>query len=110
MINIIKRDWFKIFAIVILFGALWNHPYSYYQLLRWVVSITGAISAYKFFEAKNEFWGWVFVFITILFNPIAPIYLSKDTWQILDVLGAVIFTISLFRQNIDVTKSENNNE
>lgn len=99
MKNFIRENWFKILAIVILLGALGDHPYSYYQILRWVVAIAGAYSAYTHFKSKNNFWGWVFVAVTVLFNPIAPIYFQKDTWQILDLVGAITFLVSLFNKN-----------
>jgi hypothetical protein len=96
MKKFIKENWLKIIAIVILVGALWNHPYSYFQILRWTVAVAGAYSAYTSFNSKNIFWGWVFVAVTILFNPIAPIYLQKDTWQTFDLIGAVVFSVSIF--------------
>ncbi len=94
-----KENWFKILAVGILIGALWAHPYSYYQILRWVVTIVSAYSAYLAFNSKVTSWGWVFVVVAILFNPIAPVYLQKETWQILDLIGAIIFSVSLFIKN-----------
>ncbi len=99
---IIKQNWFKIIAIGILIGALWTHPYSYYQILRWVVAIVGAYSAYISFDSENNFWGWIFVAVTILFNPIFPFYFTKNTWQIIDLVGAVVFLVSTF-----IKKKEN---
>lgn len=91
-----NNNWFKIIAILILLFALGQHPYGYYQLLRWVVSLAGAYSAYLAYEAENKGWLWIFVTIAILFNPIIPFYLARETWQILDVLVAIIFGVSLF--------------
>jgi hypothetical protein len=95
MKGFLKQNWFKILAIVILIGAMWSHPYSYYQILRWVTAITGAYLGYISFSNKNVSWGWVFVAIAILFNPILPFYFDKGTWQILDLITAGIFLISL---------------
>ena len=96
MKNFIKNNWFKVLVICILVGAFWSHPYSYYQVLRWVVAIVGAYSAYEYNQARRIGLMWLFIAVTILFNPIFPIYFSKDTWQILDVVGAIVFFVSLF--------------
>ena len=38
-------------------------------------------------------WAWALVPLVILFNPIAPIHLSRDTWQVLDVIGTVMMVV-----------------
>jgi len=96
MKKFIEENWVKIFAISLLLIALGDHPYSYYTLLRWLVTIIGALVAYDFYENKNTNWMWLFIAIAILFNPIFLIYFSKDTWQLLDLITAVIFLVSIF--------------
>ena len=92
----LKNNWFKLLAIGILLGAMETHPYSYYQLLRWVVCATAAYSAYRYLEADRTALVWVFGIMAILFNPLVPFYLDKDTWQLLDLVAAVIFAVSIF--------------
>lgn len=93
----LKENWFTILAGLMLLLAipsdLWS--YSYYQLLRWVVMIVAAYSAYSAYKTKNTKWIYIMGAIAILFNPIAPIFLEKGTWQILDFITAVTFFISL---------------
>ncbi|OGN20518.1 MAG: hypothetical protein A2910_01975 [Candidatus Yanofskybacteria bacterium RIFCSPLOWO2_01_FULL_39_28] len=98
MKNFLKENWFKLIAIGILIGALWNHPIGYYQLLRWVVAATGAYSAYLAYEHKNNTWAWIFGIIAVLFNPIFPFYFTKETWQVIDVATAVVIFISLIKK------------
>lgn len=95
MINIIKENWFKILAAILLFWALTDNPYGYYQFLRWIILITASYSAYLSYEKRKNGWTWIFAIIAILFNPIIPFYLSKDVWQIIDLISGVLFLGSL---------------
>lgn len=94
--NWFKSNWYILLAITLLLGSLWDHPYSYYQLLRWVVSFVGFYSAYVAHIKGNSFWMWVFIALGVLFNPIRPFYLEKETWQVLDVVGGAVLFASLF--------------
>ena len=80
-----------IVAALMLFGALGQWPYGYYQLLRLVVcgvSIYIAIMAYQL----QKIWAvWLFGFIGLLFNPLIPIHLPREVWQLIDVTCAFLF-------------------
>lgn len=85
-----------IIAALMLFGALGDWPYGYYQLMRFVVC---GISVYVSFIAYvwEKLWAtWLFGVIAVLFNPLIPIHLSKEVWQPIDVLCAVIFIVIAF--------------
>lgn len=73
--------------------AIW--PYFYYQILRWVVAIVAVYSAYQAYESKNTTWTVVMGAVAILFNPIAPIYLAKETWIILDLVASIVMFTSI---------------
>ena len=92
----LKENWFRIIAIVFLLGALGDWEYGYYQLLRWIVALTAVYIAYTAFNSNKSGWGLVFAAIAILFNPIFPIYLDRGTWQLFDVVAAVVFSVSAF--------------
>ncbi len=97
--NFLKNNWFKIIAILFLLGALGDNAYGYYQVLRWVILIIGGYSAYSFYKLGNKSWPWIFGVIAILFNPIFLITFQRGTWQIIDVVVAIIFITSLFHKN-----------
>ncbi len=99
MRNWLKENWFKLLAILFLLGALGNWPYNYYQFLRWLILGIGGYSAYLVYNSERKIWTGIFVAIALLFNPIIPFYLQKDTWQFIDVATAVIFSVSLFIKN-----------
>lgn len=92
----IKENWFTVVAGIMLLlaiPAIW--PYSYFQILRWVVTGVALYNAYFAHEFKNNTWVLIMIIIAILFNPISPIYLQKETWVYLDLVAAVLMFVSL---------------
>ena len=69
-------------------------PYSFYILLRWVISLFSIIVAYNFYQSKLNGWMMVFGGIAFLFNPILPVYLSKSSWILIDFVSACLFFIA----------------
>lgn len=69
--------------------AVTKMPYAYYKLLRFVVFIAsiGVISI-LLNRIKNEFLATadcaVFVILPLVFNPLIPFYLHRDTWALWD--------------------------
>lgn len=82
-----------IIAAAMLLLALAPWPYGYYQLLRFVVcgvSVYIASMAYQW----QRFWAtYLFGFIALLFNPLIPIHLTREIWQPIDVICALLFVI-----------------
>jgi hypothetical protein len=85
----------KIICGIILLIALLNNPYGYYQILRWVIMGASAYLAYTYFTSDNKKYGWVFLVVAVLFNPLWPFFFDKSTWQILDLITSGVFFISL---------------
>jgi hypothetical protein len=83
-------------AALILFGALGRWPYGYYQLLRFVVCGVGAYVAYLAYNWQKIWAVWLFGFIALLFNPLIVIHLSRELWQPIDFICAVLFIIVTF--------------
>lgn len=78
---------------VALMLALLPWPYAYYQLLRVVVTVWAVALAWDQYRLAKSWTPWVFAFaaVGVLFNPIAPIYLSREVWAVFDLLGAGLF-------------------
>lgn len=95
----------RLISGVILFLAIGNHPSSYYTILRWVVFCTSFYSGWVFSKLEKHSWSWLFFIVGILFNPIIPVYLDRLTWQIIDIIVASIFVISLSIKNKIYEKS-----
>lgn len=86
--------------------ALVDNPYGYYQILRWVVMLFAGYVTFLSYENKHKIWLWIFAVIAILFNPIAPIHLSRELWSIIDLIVAGVFVIYMFR----ILKKTNKND
>ena len=87
-------------APVMLFLALMKWPYSYYQLLRIVVSVTCAyLIIMPLLTKKSVAWKiWTLAVILVLFNPVFPVYLSRDLWRIIDPAAGVALIFTIFKK------------
>ena len=99
MDKLFQKYWFAFIAALFLLGALGDWPYSYYQLLRWVVCAAGAYSAYIAYNQGRTGWTGLFAIVAVLFNPIAPFYMERETWQTLDMVAAIPFAVFPFAKN-----------
>ena len=87
-------------SAILLFGALLEGwPYGYFTLLRFIVCITSGYITYNTYRLSKEFWMYSFGLLTILFNPIVPIHLSRDMWVVIDFIVAVLMVVSIFKLN-----------
>ena len=73
---------------VMLVIALADLPYGYYTLLRIIVCGVSLYGAYTASTANAHGWVIPLGFIALLFNPLIPIYLSREVWAVVDVLAA----------------------
>lgn len=93
-------------AVGFLFFALSNGlSYGYFTLMRFVVCAVSIYLAYKTYgDNKDSLWVWAFSFVAILFNPIIPIHLQREQWEVIDLLTGVFFVVSIFLLKIKHTK------
>ena len=75
---------------VLLFLAVFPLPYDYYKILRIIVFIS---ALYLVSQNKNE-WFYIFLGIAILFNPILPVYLSKEIWVLIDITIGILYLLN----------------
>jgi len=87
--------YFIILTIFILFGAIAEWPYGYYTMLKWITCISSILVVLQAFEKNIDWAKVVFIVIAILFNPLAPIYLSRSTWMPLDIITAIFFIFAI---------------
>ena len=90
----------KIITAVLLFLALMEMPYGYYQFLRIAVFVSALVCAYQSYRL-GTFFTIIFAVIAILFNPVFPIYLSREVWQPVDVGVGMVFLVSVFERWIN---------
>jgi hypothetical protein len=89
--------WFVPIAMLLI--ALLPLPIGFYTLLRLVVCAAAAYLAVEDYRARGSvgFWLVVLAGVALLFNPLTPIFLSRDQWAPIDVLGAVVFVLHWWR-------------
>ncbi len=86
----------SLIAAAMLLGALADLPYGYYQLLRFVVCGVSVYVAYMAYKWQKIWATWLFGFIALLFNPLIPIHLSREIWQPIDLICALLFVAVAF--------------
>jgi hypothetical protein len=65
------------------------HPYSFYQLLRWIVCLSAVLGAWRFTLHRWYVATAMLIFVAILFNPLSAIRMSRSEWVPYDVCGAI---------------------
>lgn len=86
----------RVITAGLLFWALSEHPYSYYNILRIVVCAVCIYGVVKSIQIEKKGWSWIFGVISIIFNPIVPVHLDRETWAVIDVISGIIIIISIF--------------
>ena len=84
----------KLITSGMLFLAIFQLPYGYYNLLRLVVTISSGISSFNAYEDEKVGIAIIFAIICLLFNPIFPIYLDKSMWIPIDIIVGIFFGVS----------------
>jgi len=85
----------SIIMLLLAIPSIW--PYGYYILLRWVVTFSAVFLLWLAYESKKTFWFFLMGILVILFNPVIPVYLDKETWIIIDLIVAILFLVSIFK-------------
>ena len=91
---IMKNNLFWILPVVVMGIGIFDMPYGYYNLVRFTVSFCAVYFVYLcFVSAKSDsFVLWVFVAISLLYNPFFQIHLyEKSIWVIVNLVTAYAF-------------------
>lgn len=73
--------------------CLFPMPYGYYTLVRFATMIVMGIMAFVLYDEKRLPLAIVAGSIALLFQPIVKIVLDRTTWNILDVVVAILLVI-----------------
>jgi len=100
-------QWLFIFVAVLCFIAVLPLPIGYYTFLRLATTLGGLLAIYLMHQLKNKMLVYIFLVITIFFNPIIPIYLQKKgIWIPLDILtGCAFLYLAFLKQTIKPIES-----
>ena len=76
-------------------AGLW--PYGYYVILRWVVAGSALFVLWVAYRLEKKIWIGLMAITAILFNPIVPVHLDKETWVVIDFMVAILFLVSIIK-------------
>jgi hypothetical protein len=91
----------KIILCILLLGCLFDMPFGYFQLVRFIGMIAFGILAYNNFE-KNQSWFIIWAGSTILINPFFKIALGRMIWNVVDLIWVALLIVSLFKNKENV--------
>jgi membrane-associated HD superfamily phosphohydrolase len=83
-----------IVMLLLAIPSMW--PYGYYVLLRWVVCGVSIFIAVQSYNWGRKIWMATMGLIALLFNPLIPVHLDKETWVFLDAVVALVYSIGVF--------------
>src|SRR6058998_700262 len=89
-------------AVMLVFAAVEKQPDSFYTLLRWVCCTVFAYSAVTSFQMKRLLWLCIFGVLAVLFNPIFPLGLDRNSWIVADgfSISAMVIAAFIFRKGV----------
>lgn len=96
-------------AAGVLIRASGRHPYSYFAVLRWLACSAAVVLVWRG-AVQGARWAWALVPLAILFNPIAPVHFSRETWQTLDIAAAVVMVLAVSVMEIATLLKKNQRE
>jgi hypothetical protein len=75
----------------ILFISIADLPYGFYTFMRIVVPLLSAIYLFFAYLLTDEFRLMMIpnILIVILWNPISPVYMEKETWVVIDAIFGI---------------------
>jgi hypothetical protein len=87
-------------AVILVFAAAEKQSDSFYTLLRWICCAVFAYSAVASFQMKRLLWLCIFGVLAVLFNPISPLGLDRNSWIVADLfsIGAMVIAAFIFRK------------
>lgn len=85
----------KVILVVLFVGCLFDMPYGYFQLIRFLgMAGFGILSFYEY--KVNQGWFITWLASAILINPVFKISLGRAIWNIVDVTWVVLLIVSIF--------------
>jgi hypothetical protein len=86
-----------LFCAILLFLACLDLPIGYYTFLRIIITLGSIAVLVNEFQKDVNLLGIAFLGITVLFNPIYPIYLhNKLSWIVIDSISGILFLVYCF--------------
>lgn len=95
----------SIIAIILLVKAISGNPYSYYIFMRWALCAIFLYCSYNMLINRNRFWLFIYLLLSIIYNPIVPLHMNRDIWTVINLISIVLILTSIFMQSSSVPKT-----
>ncbi|MGY6522422.1 MAG: DUF6804 family protein [Mongoliitalea sp.] len=86
----------KISLAILFFSCLFQMPYGYYQLVRFLAFFGFSILAYHANKKDNQIAMIVYIGLALLFQPFLKIALGRQMWNLVDIIAGLGLLISVF--------------
>ena len=90
----------KIGLAIVLLLCLFNMPYGYYQLVRFLGFVGFAYVAYDANKVHKNNEVIIFVALAVLFQPFIKIALGRTLWNIVDVIVGIGLILSVIPKKV----------
>lgn len=99
----IKHQWLIMATLLLI--CLFDMPYGYYQLIRFVAMVVFGINAYNYSTKEDSSLMIIMVVLALLFQPLFPISLGRTLWNIVDILAS-IFLLYLWSKEVLIQENK----
>lgn len=73
-----------------------RNPYGYYIVLRWVCCAAFGYLASRAYASRQQEWVWILGVTAAIYNPIAPLHLTREVWSVVNLATIGIAAVSVF--------------
>ena len=101
--NYLVRHHWLIMAVILL-TCLFDMPYGYYQLVRFVAMVVFGINAFNYGVKENSSLMIMMGALALLFQPLFPITLGRTIWNIIDVVVAIFLLYLWYKGVLDTER------
>lgn len=83
-----------VIACLLLGAAMFAMPYGFYTLLRLWLCVVGGLLCYRWVARSLPAWvGVGGLLCAVLYNPLVPVYLSRDIWLWINIVSLVFMLV-----------------
>lgn len=98
--NLDGAEKFALGLCVLLILCPLKMPYGYYTIVRLLVAFSAAIWGLAEYTSKKYTNAAVCGFVVVLFQPLIKITMEKATWNVIDIILAILILILVFSRRI----------
>ena len=94
----------KILLSLLFFSCLFEMPYGYYQLVRFVSFIGFSFLAYHAHKSSRLTEKFIYLGLSLLFQPFLKVALGRQIWNVIDIIVGIGLLVSIFNNLINKKK------